>query len=176
MPVNGMTEAKPSAALPPSKTHRRLSPIGSPYDVYVASSWRNRYFPEVVELIRAAGLSAYDFREQGFSWGAVDPSRGMSPNRAPVDIHKHAELLEHPLAAEHFALDADALENAQATVVVLPCGRSAHLELGYAIAGAQHTAVYMPEPQEPELMYRYCDLITDDLDDVIEFLRLRIDR
>lgn len=31
-------------------------------DLYVASSWRNRYQPRVVELARAAGLDTYDFR------------------------------------------------------------------------------------------------------------------
>ena len=30
--------------------------------VYVASSWRNQYFPEVVKRLREAGHEVYDFR------------------------------------------------------------------------------------------------------------------
>ena len=30
--------------------------------IYVASSWRNEYYPEVVEKLREAGHEVYDFR------------------------------------------------------------------------------------------------------------------
>ena len=46
--------------------------------IYVASSWRNTYYPEVVRALRNAGHEVYDFRnpEQnpgGFHWEDVDP-------------------------------------------------------------------------------------------------------
>jgi hypothetical protein len=31
--------------------------------IYVASSWRNEYYPEVVEKLREAGHEVYDFRK-----------------------------------------------------------------------------------------------------------------
>ena len=41
--------------------------------IYVASSWRNKYFPEVVTRLREAGHEVYDFRNPphggaGFHW------------------------------------------------------------------------------------------------------------
>ena len=30
--------------------------------IYVASSWRNTYYPQVVETLRQAGYEVYDFR------------------------------------------------------------------------------------------------------------------
>ena len=30
--------------------------------IYVASSWRNTYYPEVVQALRDAGHEVYDFR------------------------------------------------------------------------------------------------------------------
>ena len=47
--------------------------------IYVASSWRNKYQPEVVAALRAAGHEVYDFRNPennpgGFHWDDVDPS------------------------------------------------------------------------------------------------------
>lgn len=45
--------------------------------IYVASSRRNTYFPEVVAALRAAGHEVYDFRNPpngapGFKWTKVD--------------------------------------------------------------------------------------------------------
>lgn len=41
--------------------------------IYVASSWRNEYYPEVVEKLREAGHDVYDFRnppsgDPGVKW------------------------------------------------------------------------------------------------------------
>ena len=45
--------------------------------LYIASSWRNTYYPEVVQALRDAGHEVYDFRnpptdnkENGYSLGA----------------------------------------------------------------------------------------------------------
>ena len=35
--------------------------------VYVASSWNNEVYPEVVKALRRAGHDVYDFRHQGIS-------------------------------------------------------------------------------------------------------------
>jgi hypothetical protein len=44
-----------------------------------------------------------------------------------------------------------ALRRAHATVLVLPCGRSAHLELGYAVADGQRTLVLFDESIDEHL-------------------------
>ena len=46
--------------------------------IYVASSWRNQYYPEVVNKLREAGHKVYDFRnpphrQGGFKWQNLDP-------------------------------------------------------------------------------------------------------
>ena len=45
--------------------------------IYVASSWRNPYYPEVVKRLKAEGHDVYDFRNPphggtGFHWTDVD--------------------------------------------------------------------------------------------------------
>ena len=47
------------------------------HKIYVASSWRNVYYPDVVAKLREAGHEVYDFRnppsgDLGFKWGNVD--------------------------------------------------------------------------------------------------------
>lgn len=126
--------------------------------VYVASSWRNGHQPGVVEALRMCGLDVYDFRhprpgDDGFRWSEIDPAWENWTTR------QYAEALKHPIAEAGFKSDMDALRSADATLLVLPSGRSAHLELGYAVGAGQRTAILIPERQEPELMAKMVDAI-----------------
>src|SRR3990167_1126456 len=125
-------------------------------NVYVASSWRNRYQPEVVQQLRGLDLEVYDFRnprpgDDGFRWSEIDPDwQNWTPEQ-------YVAALSHPIAEAGFKSDMDALRCADATLLVLPSGRSAHLELGYAVGAGQRTAIYIPERQEPDLMAEMVD-------------------
>jgi hypothetical protein len=138
--------------------------------IYVASSWRNKYFPEVVAALRAAGHQVYDFRNpphggQGFHWTDVDPD-------APEwTFEQYSEGLHHPLAEKQFDADMQALDWADTCVLVLPSGRSAHTGAGWFAGKGLKTIVYMPEKQEPELMYKLFDGVVGSLDDLIESLK-----
>jgi hypothetical protein len=63
-------------------------------------------------------------------------------------------MIEHPRAIEGYDADFAAMEKADTFVMVLPCGKSAHLELGWAIGAGKRTAILLEDPVEPELMYR----------------------
>ena len=63
--------------------------------IYVASSWRNQYFPEVVKKLREYGHEVYDFRNPphdhgAFMWKNVDPDfekwtvKDLPPTRLSV--------------------------------------------------------------------------------------------
>ena len=44
--------------------------------------------------------------------------------------------------------------------MVLPCGKSAHLELGYAVGKGKRTVIFMPEePERWDVMYNFADQI-----------------
>ena len=134
--------------------------------IYVASSWRNQYFPEVVNRLREAGHEVYDFRNPphggvGFRWTDIDPE-------APSwTFDQYAEGLTHPLAERQFAADIKALEWADTCVLVLPCGRSAHTEAGWMAGAGKRVLVYIPEMSEPELMYKLFDGVVGTLDDLV---------
>lgn len=111
--------------------------------IYVASSWRNPWQPGVVRLLRLLGHEVYDFREprpgeRGFSWSEVDPGwKEWSPVA-------YRAALDAPLSEAGFRSDMDALKACDACVLVLPCGASAHLELGWACGAGKRTAVLFP--------------------------------
>jgi nucleoside 2-deoxyribosyltransferase len=52
-------------------------------------------------------------------------------------------------------------------VLVLPCGRSAHTEAGWMCGAGKKVIAYIPNKQDPELMYKMFDCITDDFEEVI---------
>ncbi len=127
--------------------------------VYVASSWRNPLQQSVVQLLRSyAYLDVYDFRnpapgDDGFHWSEIDPKwKQWSPQA-------FRDALSHAVANRGFRFDMGALSESDTCLLVLPCGRSAHLELGWACGAGKNTAVYMPSSDEPELMYKMCGAI-----------------
>lgn len=129
--------------------------------VYVASSWRNPYQPEVVRALRADGHEVYDFREPapgnvGFSWSQLDSSLPVGPADLVLPAEQIREMLDHPVADDGFALDMGALNWCEACVLVLPCGRSAHLEAGWA-AGHGKVTVALLDDGEPDLMWKMLD-------------------
>jgi hypothetical protein len=136
--------------------------------IYVASSWRNERQPLVVGALRAAGHEVYDFRnpmagDHGFHWSDIDPNwRSWSPEM-------FAGHLNHDTARAGFAKDKAAMEWADACVMVLPCGRSASLEAGWAIGSGRPTAILLADG-EPELMFKLADLVTSDLGVVVDWI------
>lgn len=139
--------------------------------IYAASSWRNERHPEVVVALRVAGFEVYDFRHpeldnDGFSWDEIDPDWHTT-----TDPRRLRDLLAHPVAVEGYRLDMEALEAADICVLTLPCGRSAHLELGYAVGAGKPTAVLLDEESGPELMYRMVGSLCTDLPELVETLK-----
>jgi hypothetical protein len=127
--------------------------------VYVASSWRNEARQQmVVRALRHAGHEAYDFRRPapegtpgaaGFSWTEID---GGHETWSPAQFR---EALNHQVAERGFGFDMNALRECDVCVLVMPCGRSAHLELGWAAGAGKRTYVLLDETVgEPELMLK----------------------
>jgi hypothetical protein len=148
--------------------------------IYVASSWRCHRQPVVVGSLLAAGHEVYDFRhpdsggppgepgstrDKGFSWSEIDPDWQGWDAATFTGL-----LMTHQTAAEGFKSDADALAWCDTCVLVLPCGRSAHLEAGWAKGAGKRLVILLDEQNEPELMYRFADAICLDLDELMRSL------
>lgn len=138
--------------------------------LYIASSWRNQYYPETVERMRDAGFEVYDFRNppigHGFKWSMVDENY---MDWTPTEYRE--QLNSSPLAKQQFRNDIEAMESCDACVLVLPCGRSAHTEAGWFAGRGKKVVAYLPEKVEPELMYSLFTDVCDTLEGVIEALK-----
>ena len=185
--------------------------------IYVASSWRNPYFADVVSLLRSAGHEVYDFRNpphggHGFKWaeiapdmgvgvracagsaagaggagcagagagagggapgvvGAVGAATGSGSAATEWTFDQYRQGLKHPKAERQFAADLEAMLWADTCVLVLPCGRSAHTEAGWFSGRGLKTIAYIPQFDEPELMYKLFDAIVATPTELLEALK-----
>lgn len=139
--------------------------------LYVASSWRNIHQPSVVRALRDAGHEVYDFRnpkpgDHGFSWSEISSKwRNWS-----ADEFRRA--LRTDIADRGFRNDYEGMLWADACVLLLPCGRSAHLEAGW-FSGQGRPVFVLTQPgelHEPELMYLLCDTLCIGLDELLREL------
>lgn len=118
--------------------------------IYLASSWRNPYQPELVEHLRRSH-AVYDFRNprsggpkrratpaEGFSWRETMDMSIRDPRE------RLRQALKHPIARAGYEADKAGMDWSNTCVLALPAGRSAHLEFGYLAGAGKHVLVYMP--------------------------------
>jgi len=134
-------------------------------NIYVASSWRNDIQPIAVSVLRSAGHVVYDFKnpregDNGFHWSE------LSPNWMEWTTVEYIKALEHPVAEAGFKSDFDAMKWADCFVGVMPFGRSASLEMGWACGQGKLTALVLADA-EPELMVKMIDILLPDMEALV---------
>ena len=137
--------------------------------IYVASSWRNAIQPEVVSVLRERGYEVFDFRnpregDRGFHWSEIDP------NWQDWTSREYIKALDHPLAVTGLACDFDAMKRCDACVLVLPCGRSSHLEAGWFVGAGKPVFILLYDG-EPELMYGMADGLCVSIQELLTDLK-----
>lgn len=138
--------------------------------IYLASSWRNAAQPGAITALRDAGHDVYDFRNppggipNGFRWTDLDPEW------AHWSAEEYRANLRLPLAQRGFNSDFDGMRWADIGILQLPCGRSAHLELGWMAGAGKRTIIWTMDGQEPELMALLASEICVSFDEVLETL------
>lgn len=138
--------------------------------IYLASSWRNSYQPDLVAVLRKAGHEVYDFRNPphgrgGFAWKELDP------NWQKWTAAQYRDALQKPVAQAGYRSDKDGMDWADTCVLLLPCGRSAHLEAGYMAGQGKRVIVLTRDGEEPELMALLCSEICVSYPELINTLR-----
>jgi nucleoside 2-deoxyribosyltransferase len=140
--------------------------------IYLASSWKNQQQPNAVMKLRGMGHEVYDFRiptleNVGFNWKQCQMEGGEQINMHDIALYiRH--ITHNSMAQTGFKLDYDALNWCDTCILLLPCGRSAHLEAGYAIGQGKETFIVLDKDGfEPELMYLLADHICETFGDLI---------
>lgn len=135
--------------------------------IYVASSWRNYLQAGIVSALRSIGHEVYDFRnpkpgDNGFHW------RDIHPNYMNWTPEEFKAGIKTPIAQEGFMSDFAAMQWADTGVLVLPSGRSSHLEAGYFSGAGKPWYIVMFGAVEPELMYNMATGIFTTMDELFD--------
>lgn len=131
--------------------------------IYLIGSLRNPRIPELAEKLRALNYDIFD------DWYAAGPEADdywqQYENRRG---HTYQEALDGYAAGHVFAFDLHHLNEADAGVLVLPAGKSCHLELGYMIGKYKATYILIEEePERFDVMYKLADKVVLSEDELI---------
>lgn len=137
--------------------------------IYIIGSMRNPRVPVVANALRAIGWDAYDDwyssgPESDDKWQEYERARGRS----------YVEALNGYHAQHVFEIDKRHLDRCSRALLVMPAGKSCHLELGYTIGRGKPGYILLDgaEPERFEIMPRFATGVLHTLDEAIELLRL----
>lgn len=135
-------------------------------DYSIVSRFRNKdrveYF--IVELEKR-GKSCYNFCDA--------PSDPSNPDAHPEEQMAVFESTENFLDNDHFRYlfekDLKGLKEAEAVILLLPAGTSAHIEIGIAY-GLGKKCILVGKPAKPESLYLLFDEYYDSIEDFLASL------
>ena len=142
--------------------------------IYVASSWKNDLQPMVVQKLRLHNHEVYDFRNpwdvKPFKWQYKTIGLGPDGNVLDPEIYKAVMLTDSQVASNYLS-DYRAMQWADVGILVQPCGRSAHLELGYMAGRGKRTIILLRSGEPPDLMQLMADHLCISIGEILELLK-----
>jgi hypothetical protein len=135
------------------------------YQYFVSSRWRNRDLVlELVEKLRKKGKTVYCFFEGPH---AIDRTEN-DPEEDMQNFEKR-NWWNDPYVKEVFDTDMTAEKNSETLILLLPAGKSAHIEAGAAF-GMGKKCILIGEQKEAESLYLIFDQYYPTIDSFIESL------
>lgn len=137
------------------------------FRVYLIGSLGNVAVPSTAATLRAAGHEVFASwyaagPEADRHWEAYERGRGLTFEQA---LRDHA-------AQSVFNFDRSHLDRCDAAVLLMPAGRSGHLELGYAIGKGKRGFICHPnEPERWDVMAAFAERVCIGVDELVEALK-----
>ncbi len=135
--------------------------------IYLIGSLRNPEIPHIGLELRELGFEVFD------DWWSASPDADdwwQQHERLKGKDYKEALWGHH--AESVFEFDKKHLDRADIVVLVMPAGRSGHIELGYSIGNDKAGYVLFDhEPERFDVMYRFCTDIAFSLPSLKEILK-----
>lgn len=134
--------------------------------IYLIGSLRNPAIPQIANAIREHGYEVFDDwyaagPEADDYWQKYENARG----------HSIVEALTGFAARNVYTFDRRHLDLANAAVLVLPAGKSGHLELGYMLGcGKRGYVLFHEEPERYDVMYQFASGVFTEFSRLAETL------
>lgn len=135
--------------------------------VYLIGSLRDRKIPEVGEYLRqSTGFEVFDQW-----WTASEDADDWLRDYFKFRNLSYKDAI-HSYAAQHiFTFDKHHLDRADIGVLVMPSGKSCHLELGYLAGQGKSTFVlFDQEPERVDIMYNFATDIFFNKEELVKKL------
>lgn len=142
------------------------------FQYFISSRWRNKsLIEELTKKIREKGKTVYSFIEGD---GSAPQLKDLDPNHDPeVFMQKFEHIpnwVNDPRVKEIFDIDMNALRASEIFVLLLPAGKSAHIEAGTAF-GMGKKCIVIGEQKETESLYLIFSEFHNSIGDFIESLK-----
>jgi len=137
--------------------------------IYLIGSLRNTKIPAIGKQLRTCGYDVFD------DWyGAGHEADDMWQSYEEIRGRGYAEALDGHAAGNIFEFDKHHIDRCDVGLLVLPAGKSGHLELGYMVGSGKECFVLFPEePERWDVMYRFAKGVFFDLDELTKELKRR---
>lgn len=134
--------------------------------IYVIGSMRNPEVPKLAVALRELGHEVHD------DWHAPGPQADEYWREYEIARGRtFAEAIRGHHAGEVFGYDKKYLDRADTVVLLMPAGKSAHLELGYSVGQGKDTHVVLDgDPDRWDIMLRFADYVWNTQAELLEAL------
>jgi hypothetical protein len=131
-------------------------------NIYVIGSLRNEQIPIIANKLRDAGYDVFDDwysagPEADDYWHAYELQKG----------NNYKEALSGYAAKNVFNFDKLHLDRNDIAVLVLPAGKSGHLELGYFLGSGKPGYILLDDPDRWDVMYQFANNVFFTVDELI---------
>lgn len=134
--------------------------------IYLIGSLRNPEVPKLAQRLREEGFSVFDDwfaagPEADDKWRDYEQARGRS----------YLQALEGHAAQHVFWYDYKHLDDADVVVLMLPAGKSGHLEFGWAIGTGKKGYILLDSAERWDVMYKFATAVYDNVEQLVERLK-----
>jgi hypothetical protein len=134
--------------------------------VYLIGSLRNPDVPIVAGILRDAGIDVFD------DWYAAGPHADDCWRDYEGQRGRNYEEALQGYAAKHvFEFDRLHLERCDGAVLMLPAGKSGHLELGFMAGRGKPTFILLDDPERWDVMYQFATSVVSNIDALVDAIR-----
>lgn len=135
--------------------------------IYVIGSLKNDEITKISKLLREQGFEVFD------DWKAPGPDaddylRDYYRDRGLT----YSEILESHGVQHVFNFDKHHLDRCDCALLVMPAGKSGHLELGYTVGKGKPGFILMDqEPERVDVMHSFATKVFMNKEEMIDYFR-----
>lgn len=140
------------------------------YDFFIAGRWRNREeIKKVLDAVRAMGKSAYCFIENPFDGDGIvfKTDSDADPEGMMAKYESIEDFYNNKTARKIFDADLQGIKDSEKFLLVLPAGKSGHVEAGLAYGLGKQCIAIGPAEQN-ESLYFIFDKLHSSLEDFVK--------